>query len=253
MFRPNRSYVAYTHDIIMAAASFLVALYLRVGGGLLDFSPEFLIRSTVLFTAVAAAVYWPMGLHRGIWRYASMNDMVQITKAVTLLVLIYVPLMFVTSRAEDLPRSQPIINWFVLIAMLGGPRFVYRLLKDGRLEFRYERIARVPVLLVGAGDAAETFIRATSRDGAAYRVVGILDEKGSRVGRHIHNVPVLGGLGDLTSVVEAVRRRGEGVQRVVITKEHLAGFHDELDRPLQVRPIAVEDVLGRPRAVLDRP
>ena len=278
MFRFNRSYVAFSHDIVMAAASFLVAFYLRIGDALFSFSPDFLINSTLLFTFAAAAVFWPMGLYRGIWRYASMNDMVQIIKAVTLVVLIYVPVMFVVSRAEDLPRSQPFINWFVLIAMLGGPRFIYRLLKDGRLDFRFERVARVPVLLIGAGDAAETFIRATARGGAAYRVVGILDEKGSRVGRRIHDVPVLGGLGDLTSVVESIRRRGEGVQRVVITKEHLGGgrvrawldeaealgltlsrlprltdFQNEGERPPDVRPIAVEDVLGRPQAVLDRP
>ena len=135
--RLNRSYVACSHDIVMAAASFLIAFYLRVGDALFSFSPEYLINSTLLFTLVAAAVFWPMGLYRGIWRYASMNDMVQIIKAVTLVVVIYVPVMFVASRAQDLPRSQPIINWFVLIAMLGGPRFVYRLLKDGRLDFRF--------------------------------------------------------------------------------------------------------------------
>lgn len=278
MIRLNRSHIAFSHDVIMAAASFLVAFYLRVGDALFGFSPEFLINSTLLFTFAAAAVFWPMGLYRGIWRYASMNDMVQITKAVTLVVLIYVPVMFVASRAEDLPRSQPIINWFVLIAMLGGPRFVYRLLKDGRLDFRFETIARVPVLLIGAGHAAEAFVRATVRDGAAYRVVGILDEKGSRVGRRIHNIPVLGGLGDLRGVVESIRQRGEGVQRVVVTKENIDGglvrawldeaealgltlsrlprltdFQNEGERPLEVRPIAVEDLLGRPQAVLDRP
>ena len=56
-----------------------------------------------------------------VWRYASTNDVIQITKAVTVAVLVFLPVMFLWSRAEFLPRSFLVINWFVLIALLGGP------------------------------------------------------------------------------------------------------------------------------------
>ncbi len=251
-------------------------------GSSIDTVPtEFVIQSTALFAVVAACVFWPMGLYRGIWRYASMNDLIQITKAVSLAVLIFVPILFVTSRAEFLPRSLPIINWFVLMALLGGPRFIYRLIKDRHFSLTADPTGKpgIPVLLVGAGDEAEAFIRDLHRQpGAAYRVVGILDEKGRRVGQHIRNVPVLGKPEDLTSVMRRLALRAERPQRMIVTRHgldpafmrslldlaethgmsmarlpRLTELHSGIGDAIEVKPVAVEDLLGRPQAVLDRP
>ena len=51
---------------------------------------------------------------------------------------------------------------------------------------------RIPVMLVGAGDAAELFIRQHNRDkDAPYQVTAIVDDKGGRIGRSIHGVPIV--------------------------------------------------------------
>ena len=243
---------------------------------------DFIVQGTIIFAVIAATAFWYMGLYRGIWRYASTNDAIQITKAVTVTVLVLLPVMFLWSRAEFLPRSFPVINWFVLIALLGGPRFAFRLFKDRHFEFSVETTtgkAGIPVLLVGASDAAETFIREIARQrGTAYRIVGILDEKGRRVGRHIHNVPVLGTPESLTAVLRRLSLRGVRPQRLIVTKQELSPelvrglldiaeangmtlsrlprlteFHSGAADRLDVRPVDVEDLLGRPQAVLDRP
>jgi len=277
----GRAKIAYGHDIFMASMSLPLSLWLRMGSSIDTVPTEFVIQSTALFAVVAACVFWPMGLYRGIWRYASMNDLIQITKAVSLAVLIFVPILFVTSRAEFLPRSLPIINWFVLMALLGGPRFVYRLIKDRHFSLTADPTGKpgIPVLLVGAGDEAEAFIRDLHRQpGAAYRVVGILDEKGRRVGQHIRNVPVLGKPEDLTSVMRRLALRAERPQRMIVTRHgldpafmrslldlaethgmsmarlpRLTELHSGIGDAIEVKPVAVEDLLGRPQAVLDRP
>lgn len=60
------------------------------------------------------------------------------------------------------------------------------------------------MLLVGAGDGADQLIRALSLSPqAVYRVVGLVDDKGGRVGRAIRGVPVLGDVDSLPAVVEA--------------------------------------------------
>ena len=158
-----RGYVAYAHDIVMAAVSFALSLYLRLGDVVYYYSPALLVQGTILFTVIAAGVFWYMGLYRGVWRYASLNDLLAITRATAAVVLIFLVVMFLWTRLETLPRSTLIINWFVLTALLGGPRFFYRLLKDRRFDFELqdEGHRRVPVLLVGAGDGAELFIRAS--------------------------------------------------------------------------------------------
>ncbi len=278
---PVRGYIAYSHDIFMAAASFVLSMYLRLGEGFSAYaSTDVFIQGGIAFTAIAAGVFLFMGLYRGVWRYASLNDLMAITRAVTLVVLIFLLAMFLWTRMHTLPRSLPIINWFVLMALLGGPRFLYRLIKDRRFDLRFEGDGRprIPVLLAGAGDGAELFIRSLARTANAnYRVVGIASEKTSRVGRHIHGIEVLGVLEDLAPIVENLERRGEKPQRLVLTGEDMDGakvralfdeatghgmtlarlpkltdFKDGLEDGIDVKPVAIEDLLGRPQASLDR-
>src|SRR3546814_13222246 len=110
----------------------------------------------LLFTAVCGIVFLTTGLYRGVWRYASMNDLVAIVKAVSLSLAVFLPVTFLITRLDSLPRSWLVITWFVLIFLLGAPRMLYRVFKDQGFRHLLERDRhrRVPVLLIGAGDAA---------------------------------------------------------------------------------------------------
>ena len=253
---PNsrRALLAFLHDVVMAALSFAAAFYLRLGGDVLHYEPRMTVAYGAMFTAVAGIVFLFTGLYRGIWRYASLPDLFSITKAATLT---------------------------VLIAFLGGPRLGYRLFKDRGLDHILERSSGpqvVPVLLVSARDGADTFIRETLRDRqGVYRVVGVLSDTRSRVGREIYGVPVLGVIDDLETVVAQLARRGSRPQKLIVTAQGLGGtamrdlleradalaiplarlprateLRQGLDEPGTIEPIAIEDLLGRPQAVLDR-
>jgi FlaA1/EpsC-like NDP-sugar epimerase len=277
-----RALFAFVHDVAMAALSFGLALYLRLGGDIGQYEPRLTLLYGAVFTAIAAAVFLGTGLYRGIWRYASLPDLFLIARAVTLTVLIFLPVMFLLTRLQVLPRSMLVIDWLVLIALLGGPRLGYRLFKDGGFDHVLERVRRqsVPVLLISTKDGADTFIRETMRDrNALYRVVGVLADTRSRVGRDIYGVPVLGTIEALEDVVARLDRRGNRPQKLVIAAQSMPGeeirdlldradalaiplarlprltqFHQDLGDPARVvEPIAVEDLLGRPQAVLDRP
>ena len=125
-----RGLIVCAHDILMAAISFLLSVYLRIGLSGFEVYPKEWAFAVLMFTLICACVFWPSGLYRGVWRYASLNDLWAITKAVTTATLIFSFVMFIWIRLEPLPRSVLLINWFVLMALLGGPRFFYRLLKD---------------------------------------------------------------------------------------------------------------------------
>src|SRR5215468_863124 len=280
---PNnwRALLAFLHDVLMAALSVVVALYLRIGGEIVDYQPRLTITYILSFTLIAASVFLLTGLYRGIWRFASLPDLFNITRAVTITVAIFVPVMFVLTRLEALPRSTLLIDWFVLIALLGAPRLAYRLFKDRGLDHVLERVKHqsVPVLLISAKDGADTFIREMRRDPhAVYRVVGVLADTPSRVGREIYRVPILGTIDALETVVVQLDRRGKRPQKLIITAQNLPGhqvrrlldradalaiplarlprltdFERNLDNPERaIEPIALEDLLGRPQAVLDR-
>jgi FlaA1/EpsC-like NDP-sugar epimerase len=65
-----RALFAFLHDVGMAAVSFGLALYLRLGSDMLNYEPRLTILYGAAFTAIAAAVFLATGLYRGIWRYA---------------------------------------------------------------------------------------------------------------------------------------------------------------------------------------
>jgi O-antigen biosynthesis protein WbqV len=277
--RISRVLVAFVHDVVMAGLSFVVALYLRLGEQAYDWLSGPLFYPWFLFTTVCVCAFWFTGLYRGIWRYASLNDMIAIARAVTLALLLYLPVTFMITRLEGVPRSMLVINWFVLAALLSGPRLLYRVLKDRGFEHLLERgdTSRVPVLLVGASDAAEVFIREMSRDPhAPYEVLGLIDDKGTRVGRQMRGVRVLGDLNALDEVIDSAARRNRPPQRLVLTRPlpreamerllelteargmtiarlpRLADLKSGHGDPIEVRPIAVEDLLGRTQTKLDR-
>ena len=262
---PNnrRALFAFVHDVLMAALSVVVSLYLRLGGDILHYEPPLTVTYILSFTLMAASVFLLTGLYRGIWRYASLPDLFNIARAVTLTVAIFLPVMFVVTRLEALPRSTLLIDWFVLVALLGAPRLAYRLFKDRGLDHIFERAKHpsVPVLLISTKDGADTFIRETMRDPRA-----------------VYRVPVLGTIDALEDVVERLDRRGKRPQKLIITAQNFPGAlvrgllerADALAIPLArlpkltdfrrnlddaeraVEPIALEDLLGRPQAVLDR-
>jgi len=275
----NRANFAFLHDVAMAAAALIVSLFLRLGEDIVFYPRDELYLAIGIFTTVAAVVFRLMKMYRGVWRYASLNDLFNITKASSLTILIFIIILFAVTRLEDLPRSLPIINWFVLIALLGGPRFLYRLLKDRRLDFYLDKDAhlRVPVLLIGSGDSAELFIRDIARTDSNYRVVGIVSDTTARVGRNIHGVEIMGTIDQISAVVQKLANMGAKPQRLIVTSERfqsmkmkelfetadslgmniarlpsLSDFQNNLPDGMKIKPIDVEDLLGRPQSTLDK-
>ena len=276
----RRAQIAFVHDLIMTALSFAIALYLRLGDSAIWYVDQYLWLGCGLMIAIGAVVYWVSGLYRGIWRYASMRDLTAIAKAVSLVILIFVVVMFFWTRLDFLPRSVPLINWFILMALLGGPRLAYRLYRDRQLGIDREvrRYDRVPVILIGAGDGAELFIRGIERaPNRPYRVVGIIAERPDRVGQQIHDVRVVGHVGDLETALGKQVTSGLAPQRLILTKDTFDGAivrsvfdaasargmtvarmprmtdlrSGDADR-IETRPIDVEDLLGRPQTPLNR-
>ena len=287
----SRAGIVYLHDLMMTAVAVLLSLYLRVSGDLFSEYGPVLALFVPVAVVIAAVVYRLFGLYRGMWRYASSPDVVQLVKAVSALVVVFGAVTLLVSLLAaftwPLPRSVPLILWFVLLILLGGPRFGYRIFKDGRRIRRMieEGLGEIPVLVIGVGDTAALFIGSLAHaPDAPYRVVGVLDDKSDprRIGRDIRGVPVLGGLDRLVEVVESLGRGGLRPQRLILAKDQremapetvrrLLDQSEALGLPLSrlpgptefreagggapgkitLKPIAIEDLLGRPQAVLDR-
>ena len=279
----SRIALVAAHDVVMSVVAFELAVWFAYWNYYGEPQPFGIVfEGTLMFAAVCAVVFWGVGLYRAIWYYASLSDLLAITKGVTIAILVFLPALFVVTRLADFPRLAVPLAWLFLIILLTLPRLAYRAFKDGNLSVVLEREAdgRVPVLLVGAGDQADAFIREMGRPAANYRVVGIMDDKPGRLGREIRGVRVLAGLDEIRATIAGLERQGKRPQRIVvaartISRERMAelldvseelglslgrmprltDFHREADggpARLEVKPVDVADLLGRSQRVLDR-
>jgi O-antigen biosynthesis protein WbqV len=217
--------LAFLHDLAMAGCAFVAAVYLKMGVGFLEGARGAVLDALLFIGVIAAGVFYVMRLHRSFWCYISLQDMISIAKAVTLLNLIFVPVWVLTPELSRIPLSVLVINWLVLFALLAGPRLIARLATQRQPARTVDRrrYRQIPLLLVGTGDNTELFLRALDRDAAAlYRVVGIVDEMGAYLRGSIHGVEVLGRIDEIKAVVERLDADGNRPQRLVVTEDGLS-------------------------------
>lgn len=272
--------IAVLHDALMASASFSLALYLRLGEKTLSFAQHFLIEGCIIFTAVLLVVMLLMRSYRHVWRFTALNDLVLIGKAGTFALIAFYALMFSLTRLEEIPRSIPFIHWMTLMLCLMGGRVMWRLINDAALIDRLmgRGINRIPVLLIGATSQAEMFIREAARStNFPYRPVGLVDEDKRQHGREIHHVRIYGGINEIPYILRKLARKNKAPLRLILTEPSIMGANlkellavaqtsqialarlpslSELkagENVHDVRAVVVEDILGRPQTMLDRP
>ena len=143
-------------------------------------------------------------LYRGMWRYTSVWDMVNIVKANILSTFTLICLVSFTFGFRDLSRSLMIIDFIICTGAISisrlGIRMFFTHIKD-ILIIKNKRIPKKDILLIGAGYTGQTIVRQTlQKTNCPVRVVGILDDDENKIGQKLHNIPVLGNIDDITNL-----------------------------------------------------
>ncbi len=207
---PNgRSILAFAHDVCAAGLAWTGLYWLRFN---LDVGEPYLadMWSTLTWILpIQAAIFMTLGLYRGLWRFASVIDLQRIVLAAGL-GAIFVPIILVMLQLQAVvPRSVLVLYPVVLIFLMAGSRFAYRIWKEHRLYSPLEALGE-PVLIVGAGDAGARLVKDLMR-GRQWRVVGLLDDDFAKHGRLLRNLRVLGPIAELP-----VWAKKFGVHKVII-------------------------------------
>ena len=201
-----RTVTIILHDVVVAILAWLGAYWLRFN---LDVPPEYQQAAWDTLAWVVplqAVVFWRFGLYRGIWRFASLPDLKRLVLAVGVAALL-IPVVLILFRvATVVPRSVLILDPLLLLIAMGGSRLGYRAWKEHRLA-SVLRPSSKPVLVAGAGSAADFLLRELARTPAGFHVVGLLDDSRDKKGRLVQGVPVVGTLDD---VVACARRMDVG-------------------------------------------
>ncbi len=222
----------------------------------------YLSTETLLVLAAQGLVFWQVGLYRGIWRFASVPDLINIFKASLVGLLAVVLALFLYNRLGLVPRSVLVLYPVVLTALLGMPRLLYRSWKDHSLN-RTDKAA-LRVLILGAGRAGEALVRDLRRAGS-YQPVGFLDDAAKLRGSHLQGVPVLGKIEDVVRIAPetaanllviampsldaaAMRRVVDACERTGLPFRTVPRLDDLLEGrslPGELKEVAIEDLLGR--------
>jgi FlaA1/EpsC-like NDP-sugar epimerase len=267
--RLRRPVVVFVHDLLMVPVAWIAAFWLRFN--LADIPPEYLARALEVIPVVviiqAVSFYW-FGMYRGVWRFASLPDLVRILKAVGVGAALSIGILFLLYRLEGIPRSVVILYPLLLLIFLAGPRFLYRRFKDRRFVL----VDGKRVLIVGAGQAGEMLVRDLLRKhGHNYMPVAFVDDKPRRHGQDLHGVPVVGYCEEIPEVVKrldieivmlAVPSAKSSQMRRLVELCEKSGVPFQTVPPLdalmsgkvsinELREVSIEDILGRDPVSLD--
>src|SRR6201996_9448784 len=200
-FRNPRRMLIVVHDLVMTALALVAALYIRVENGInggLEPRYHWFLVILPCFVVYAGCVYWYFQLYRGKWRFASVQDLSNIVRAVTvlaisLLVLDYVLLYPTLYGTYFFGKITIALYWLLQMFFLGGPRVSYRLFKHSRAQHKVRHSNAVPALLIGPAAETDVLLRAVENGAVKnLRPVGILSPSSADQGSAVRRVPVRG-------------------------------------------------------------
>lgn len=261
--------IIFIHDLIMVALAWLGAYWLRFN---LSLPPELETRTSLhwlpLVLVVQAVFFRRLGLYRGIWRFASIPDLVRIAKASCLGIATIAIILFSVNRLEGVPRSVIPLYAVLLLFLLSTPRLIYRIWKDRGAPMSAGRRA----LIVGAGKAGEMLVRDLLRAaGTEFAPIAFVDDDPKKKGSEIHGVRVRGRCEQIPRLVEKLeietiliavpsatdkemRRLVEICEGTGVPFLTLPSMQEMLSGQMSghLREVSIEDLLGRAPIKLDR-
>lgn len=268
LFKVKRALIIL-HDILWVPFAIYLAYWFRFNLQPVPESYHGAMLQLILFAVpIHAFTFWIFGCYRGIWRFASLPDLWRLLRAVMIGALVVSVALFLYSRFRGIPRSAIVLYPILLFIAVSGARAAYRMLRTHRISL--DREERPRALIVGAGRAGNFLVRDLLEHGP-FTAVGLIDDSPSMQGTDVHGVRVVGAIAELPELIEsfdaqvvliampsASRAKMDEIVRICaeskVVCRTLPTLHELADGRVEVsrlRPVTVEDLLGREPVKLD--
>jgi FlaA1/EpsC-like NDP-sugar epimerase len=233
-----RRLIVFVHDVLASGVAWMAAFWLRFNFDLPDDYERLMLQLLPWVLAIHGAVFWVLGLYRGLWRYASLPDMQRLAVAIAVAALAVPAVLAFVQPALTVPRTAYVLTPLLLALAMGGNRLAYRAWREGRLMPIITKPHATPVLVLGAGTAAAGLARELAAS-PQWRVVGMLDDDVSKHGAEVAGVKIYGG----------IERVGEVAQRLGVSQAVIAmpsATHQQRKRALDLCAQADLEVMTVP-------
>lgn len=271
-------------DIALLIAAHYLAYVIRFADAILGSSPfnylsmSAILSLAILLVCVKIPIFYSVGLYRGMWRYTSYSDILNILKGTIYAGALAIVAILFINRFQGYSRSIFILDSMLTFLLLSGHRvairYFYKNVEGSRQFFRRQQKDRKKrILLVGAGSAADKVLRELhDNKELPYTAVGLVDDDPQKTGLKIHGIPVVGLIEDLEEHIARTKAEetlitiaaisGKAMQRIVgicqesgVPFKALPGIGQFMDGKVSIkaiRDIAYADLLGREEVRLDQ-
>jgi FlaA1/EpsC-like NDP-sugar epimerase len=261
-------------DAGLIALAWWLAFWLRFDQGVSAPYHRLFMDTVLIVVAIKLLVFVLFGFYNRWWRYVSTRDMWGAARGVTVACAVADLVVYFAHPVKGfpLPRSVAVLDWLLLLCFVAGSRLIARSLMErpGAASL----VARgKEVIVVGAGDAAQLVIREMLKAPAlGYTPIGLIDDDPRKKNLRLHGIRVLGTTEDLAHIlrdnppdevlIAIPSASGETRHRVVeiagaanVPVKTLPGLYELISGDLnlagQIRPVEVQDVLGREPVEVD--
>lgn len=254
-------------DAVIVTIVPFISLYLRFEGYVDTRYVDMILSYLPEIVVVRVATFYLFGLYHRLWRYASIPELLGIVGSVTVSTCIITVYMYATGAI--LPRSIPVINWLLVILLIGASRLFVRILHMSRQKHRENY---TNTLIVGAGDAGAMIAREISqRYYDTKKLVGFIDDDSYKHNQMLLGAKVLGNCQEINRITDenqineiiiAIPSLGGAQLREIVynckqtgcTVKIVPGIYELIDGNItvqQLRNVDLEDLLRREPVKLD--
>ncbi len=266
-------------DLLFVIFSYCLASLLHSDFNSSDLFTRSFLQTLLLVTVVKLLVLSTSNLYRSIWKYASLHDLVEIFKTVSVASIMTGLAQLFFQQMAHFSRVVFVLDWGVLLALVACSRVLWRLFQErnylqngilGASDATDNETRRT--LIVGAGDAGNMLLREMFKQPSnPYKVIGFLDDDHGKMGMMMHGVEVLGPTDMLSEMVRKhsidkviiatpsagakfVRQLVEQCQSSGVRFKIIPCLNEILKGEVKVshlRDVEIEDLLGRDPVYLD--
>jgi len=261
-------------DLAIVVAAWFLAFQLRFDPSVPIYYDRFLdVEIFALLIAIKLAAFSLFGFYNRWWRYVSTRDMWGAFRGVTAASLVaFLVFSFFDLHVVAVPRVVWVLDWLICLAFVAASRMLARTIIE-RPQASSLVARGKEVIVVGAGDAAQLMVKEMLRTPAmGYTPIGLIDDDRRKKNLRVHGIRVLGTTDELLHILRDRRpdelliaipsASGEVRQRIVdiaqaesVSVKTLPGLYEliagDLDLATQIRPVQVEDLLGREPVEVD--
>src|SRR3954453_17029246 len=193
-------------DACLVALAYLLAFVLRFDPSIPDRYSDLLTSSIWFVVAGKIVIFWANGLYHKLWRFVDAKDFEAIVRSVVMASAALVAVFFLvpSSWTADPPRGVIALDLLLTLVLVGGTRFVVRMVTERR-PFRgpIARKGAREVLIVGAGNGGQLVAAELRRNpelgGTA---IGFVDDDPRKQGMRIGGRKVEGSTRDLPRILD---------------------------------------------------